>query len=142
MAPLSSPSPVILVIPTRMFHAAEPIAEPASAAAPAKVAEPKAVSKAGNKRAIQRREAEFAEFIGADYTWLVASVSRVNASTLSVELKSGKQAIVTRSLDFFNAPRIIIDGNNAYAVYDNEYSPALTSIRWLMMLLFVAPTAA
>jgi hypothetical protein len=123
-----------------MSLVAEPFPAPISTApAPASCAEPKAVIR--SKRAIQRREAEFAEFISADYTWLIASVSRVDDSTLSVELKSGRKATVKRSLDFLNAPRIIIDGDRSSAVYDNDYSPALTSVRWLMMLLFVAPNA-
>lgn len=85
----------------------------------------------------ERRENEFYQFIDADYTWLVDTVSRIDVETLSVKLKSGQNVIIKRSIDFFKAPYISIDGNDSSSKYAEEFSPALTCIKWLMMLLYV-----
>jgi hypothetical protein len=90
-----------------------------------------------SKFALTRREAEFHQFIEADYMWLVDYVSRIDVETLSVKLKSGQNINVKRSINFLEAPSISIDGDNSSSKYTDQFSPALTCIKWLMMILYV-----
>ena len=85
----------------------------------------------------KRREYEFAEFLHTDYRWLIDSVKRVDDETLELVLNDTSKCIVKRSLDFLTPPQIWRN-DVKYTHYDS-YSPAVTAVRWLMMLLFVTP---
>lgn len=80
-----------------------------------------------------RREYEFAEFIHVDYMWFIKTVERKDVETIEVALQDGRKAVVKRSLDWLQPPGIWLNGQRI-AGYDAEFSPALTSIRWLMMI--------
>lgn len=85
----------------------------------------------------RRREQEFAEFLDPDYRWLHNSVRRVNKESLEVTMNDKKIVRIERSTNYMIAPRIWIDSKEIIKCSD-QYSPALTPIRWLMMLLYVS----
>ena len=87
---------------------------------------------------IRRREYEFAEFLDPAYRWFIKTVSRVDDESIQATLQDGRVVAVKRSTDYLMAPKISIDGSPLTGgIY--EFYPALTTVRWLMMLLFVEP---
>ena len=87
---------------------------------------------------LARREYEFAEFIEPVYKWFVKHVTRIDEETLEIALQDGRTATVKRSTDYLQAPVVHVDGKR---IGDSSYEffPALTSVRWLMMLLCMIP---
>jgi hypothetical protein len=84
----------------------------------------------------RRREKEFAEFVDPDYKWLIRCVNRSNDETLEVELNDGGKVTVTRSTNYLRPPTITYNGIHL-PISACAYTPALTAIRYLLMLLFV-----
>jgi hypothetical protein len=84
-----------------------------------------------------RREYEFAEFLHNDYKWLIRSVTRTDEETLDLVLNDGSACRVKRTLDFVRPPEIT--RNEMKYIQSYNYSPAITAVRWLMMLMFVTP---
>ncbi len=85
----------------------------------------------------RRREIEMAEFLDVDYSWLVRSVRRIDEETLEVTVNDNSICTVKRSLDFMSPPEIT--RNSIRYLGQNNWRPALTSIRWMIMLMFVEP---
>ncbi len=85
----------------------------------------------------KRREYEFAEFLQTDYKWLITSVTRVDEETLELTLNDTSKCIVKRPLNFCEPPQI--SRNDVKYLNNYSYSPAITAVRWLMMLMFVKP---
>ena len=86
----------------------------------------------------RRREVEFAEFLDADYRWLITSVTRVDAESIRLVLNDGSEAVVKRSTDYLEPPHITRNGVHLIILPSN-YSPAVTAVRYLLTLLFVKP---
>ena len=85
------------------------------------------------RKSEERRDYEFGEFLHADYAWFIKTVERTDAETIEVALQDGRKAVVKRSLNWLAAPTVWLNGQRIVG-YDAEFSPALTSVRWLMML--------
>jgi hypothetical protein len=84
----------------------------------------------------QRRETEFAEFLSADYKWLIRHVSRVDAETLHLLLNDGSEAVVKRSADYSEPPHITRNGVHLFVLPSN-YSPDVATVHYLRSVLFV-----
>lgn len=85
----------------------------------------------------RRREQEFAEFLDPDYSWLITCVRRADAETLELKLNDGSTVTVKRCTDYLaKPPRITREAENFII---HEYTPALTAVRYLMMVLFMKP---
>ena len=85
------------------------------------------------RKSEERRDYEFGEFLHADYAWFIKTVERTDAETIEVTLQDGRKAVVKRSLNWLAAPIVWLNGQRIVG-YDAEFRPALTSVRWLMML--------
>lgn len=59
--------------------------------------------------------------------------------TVHVITHDGRDWLVTRNTEFLHAPVVICDGKKITCDYD--FSPACTSVKWLMMLAFLEPDA-
>lgn len=86
-----------------------------------------------HRKSEERRDYEFGEFLHADYVWFIKTVERTDAETIEVALQDGRKAVVKRSLNWIQAPIVWLNGQRIVG-YDAEFSPVLTSVRWLMML--------
>ncbi len=94
-----------------------------------------------------RRDNELMEFFHDDYTSMFQSLTIVRNEKgrpmiLAVLADDGSIWTVYRSenpLNAFNPPRITKNGKEI-TKYNHQYSPALTAVRWFMMLAFVKPT--
>lgn len=85
----------------------------------------------------KRLNYEFAEFSEPCYAWFVKEANRLADDTLQVTLQDGRTATIMRSMDYLKAPVVYIDGVQQVTEYD--FYPAVTSVRWLMMLLYITP---
>ncbi len=91
-----------------------------------------------------RRDNELMEFFHDDYSSLFQSLTIVRNEKgrpmiSAVLAKDGSSWTVYRSENPFKPPRIMKDGKEI-PEYNKQFSPALTAVRWLMMLAFVEPT--
>lgn len=89
----------------------------------------------------KRQEKEIAEFFHADYAWMFNDIKSEDikgkqtiVATVHKEQGIFEKWTVYRSINFFEPPVVTRDGKRV-TQFDTCYSPALTSIRWLMMLL-------
>lgn len=57
--------------------------------------------------------------------------------TMHVITHDGRDWLITRHTDFLRAPDVVCDGHKITCDY--EFSPAFTSVKWLMMLAFLEP---
>jgi hypothetical protein len=89
------------------------------------------------RHAQKRIEYEFAEFSDPCYAWFIKEVNRLADDTLQVTLQDGRISTIRRSMDYLKAPVVYIDGVQQVTEYD--FYPAVTSVRWLMMLLYITP---
>lgn len=93
-----------------------------------------------------RRDNELMEFFHEDYSPLFQSLTIVRNEKgrpmiLAVLAEDGSTWTVYRSEDpceAFKPPRITKDGKEI-TEYNHQFSPALTAVRWFMMLAFVKP---
>lgn len=58
--------------------------------------------------------------------------------TMHVVTHDGRDWLVTRSTDFLVAPHVLCDGE-VITTCENNWSPAITSVKWLLMLACVRP---
>jgi len=86
----------------------------------------------------QRRETEFAEFLSADYNWLIRSALRVDMETLCLVLNDGSEAVVKRSADYSEPPHITRNGVHLFVLPSN-YSPDAWTVHYLRSVLFAKP---
>ena len=88
------------------------------------------------------REKRLIEFFREEYEDMFQSLTLVRTEDgplLSAVLAHDQSLwTVSHSGEFWKPPRITKNGE-LIQQYDSQYSPALTSVRWLMMLAFVKP---
>lgn len=83
-----------------------------------------------------------AEFKSPAYSWMFKTVETLPSSvpfaddTLRLTLHDDTALVLHRSINFFVAPRIVKGGSTENLSEGLDWYPALTSIRWLMMLLY------
>jgi hypothetical protein len=87
---------------------------------------------------VERREREFAEFLNPDYKWLISSMTRTDDETITLVLNDTSVAIIKRSTDVFEPPKIYHNGVHLL-IPASAYNPAYTSIHYLVSLLFDQP---
>ena len=100
---------------------------------------PKVVSitvKKPNKTKTDRLKREMTEFIDRDFLSLVSRVTFVSHDTVKITTKDNDKFQIHRSLDFFKAPTIYKNGG-CIEICNDQYSPALTSSKWFLMVAFV-----
>ena len=90
-----------------------------------------------------RRDNELMEFFHEDYSSLFQSLTIVRNEKgrpmiVAVLAEDGSTWTVYRSENPFKPPHITKDGKEI-PEYNEQFSPALTAVRWLMMLAFVKP---
>ncbi len=90
-----------------------------------------------------RQKKELDEFSDPIYAWLVQSVAPVSQSTIDVTLRDGRTIRVERTQQFLReAPRAYTGAGFTEEIrpeYADQWGPAVTTIRWLMMLLYITP---
>lgn len=89
----------------------------------------------------KRQEKEMKEFFEADYAWMFKAIKTeaidgkpTIVATVHNDGDVFEQWTIFRSTNFFEPPVVTREGKRV-TKFDGSYSPALTSIRWLMMLL-------
>ncbi len=87
---------------------------------------------------VERREADFAEFLSADYKWLISCVSRVDTETLRLVLNDGSEVVVKRSADYLEPPHITRNGVHLFVLPSNYLPDAMTA-HYLRSVLFAKP---
>lgn len=85
---------------------------------------------------VSRLQREMIEFIDRDFLALVSRVTFTAHNVVSVLTKDGDTYIVHRSLNYFEPPTVFKNGKRV-VVCDSQYSPALTSSKWFLMLAFI-----
>lgn len=87
--------------------------------------------------AVRRRDKELMEFADPDYAWMFTSLrlELLPSPKIYATLVDGSEWTLERDLDFIKNPPMVTK-NGVPMPKDLEWSPALTSIRWLMMLAF------
>lgn len=87
--------------------------------------------------ATQRRDKEVMQFFEPDYNWLLKElvVERDENSLplIRAKLVNGEGWTIFRSENFFEPPTLTKNGE-PFTLYDREFSPAFTSITWLIMV--------
>lgn len=87
-------------------------------------------------RKLTRLDQELAEFSDPDYAWMFKSIeiNLIPEPIIHVTLSDDSTWEIYRSNNYFVAPRVSKNGELITSEYD--WSSALTTIRWLMMLAF------
>jgi hypothetical protein len=92
--------------------------------------------------AIRRRNQELMEFFEDEYYKFYKKLQIVAAPKpwVHIDTRDGNEWAIHRSLNFLEAPEIYKNGERIGQEYEKEsYSPALTTVKWWLMLAFVEP---
>jgi hypothetical protein len=87
---------------------------------------------------VSRRNFEIMEFFDPSYTNTIGDliVKRTPDPVVCITMPDGTLWEIKRSLDFMKAPILLKNGEDVGAQFEHEFSPALTSVRWWMMIAF------
>jgi hypothetical protein len=90
-----------------------------------------------NPKVQGRIDREMAEFFEAVNTDMIQEAHRVDNQTIRAILR-GSPILweIHRGPNFFVAPRVLKDGQ---PVHNFDWTPSLTSLKWLLMLAFLEP---
>lgn len=89
-----------------------------------------------SSRATDRLAREMLEFVDPAFLTNVVRTAIVAPDTVEITSHDGDHYVVVRSLDYFKAPVITKNGAPLTTCVD-QWSPALTSSKWFLMVLFV-----
>ena len=89
------------------------------------------MSKTQSKRLLREME----QFDDPSLKDTILKVTHLEENSVSVHMPDGSVWRVTRDLDFIRPPKLL-----RYSMFvetcDEEYSPAFTSVKWLLMVYF------
>lgn len=86
------------------------------------------------------RERQMTEFLDASYSSMFQTVARVSPSRIRVVFHDGRWWEIERCFDYFKPPQIWKNGERlVLGCEEQDYSPAISCARWLLMLAFVTP---
>jgi hypothetical protein len=94
---------------------------------------------------MRRRNYEIMEFFEPEYLEMVKNLkvearAQADEPVVHITEKNGTEWKISRSLDFLKAPSIWKNGERyGESLEEENYSPALTAVRWWMMLAFLSP---
>jgi hypothetical protein len=88
-----------------------------------------------------RRNREIMEFFEPDYLEMVQHIkvearAQTKEPVVFITEKNGTEWEVLRTMDFMRAPLLWKNREEFGKEYASEYSPALTAVRWWMMIAF------
>jgi hypothetical protein len=95
---------------------------------------------------LRRLKREMDEFSMPEYAWMIKAVDKLPCSipnidhltdTIRITLHDDTILVVHRSENILNAPRIVKEGCAEDLSSGLAWYPSLTSIKWLMMVLYV-----
>ncbi len=91
---------------------------------------------------VRRRNQELMEFFETEYIQLYRKLQIVAVPKpwVHIDTRDGNEWAIHRSLNFLEAPEVYKNGERFGVKYEKEsYSPALTTLKWWLMLSFIEP---